>query len=206
MSLSTVLDPSIRCASNWDHLRPEKTDKNVSSGWWELLLLCWHCKGHHIQLKLCCWEVARKRIVGTYKGQLWVVFNDYIIFMISSQNVFSDKLSPLGFNHFQMFVVDLMHEFKLGVWKSLFTHLLHILDAYNNHLLDELDCQWEWSLASLKHADISNPFPFSGSYWQMPTFGSNTIQKCPTNVPELKKLAAHNIEDLLQVGLPQGLL
>jgi len=28
-----------------------------------------------------------------------------------------------------MFVVDLMHEFELGVWKATFTHLLRILYA-----------------------------------------------------------------------------
>lgn len=38
-----------------------------------------------------------------------------------------------------MLVVDLMHEFELGVWKALFLHLLRILDAYDSRLLDELD-------------------------------------------------------------------
>jgi hypothetical protein len=28
-----------------------------------------------------------------------------------------------------MMVVDLMHEYELGVWKSLFTHLIRILNA-----------------------------------------------------------------------------
>ena len=31
------------------------------------------------------------------------------------QNVFSDKLSPLNFNMFEMLVVDLMHEVELDV-------------------------------------------------------------------------------------------
>lgn len=38
-----------------------------------------------------------------------------------------------------MFVVDLMHEFELGVWKALFIHLLRMLDAFDSRLLDELD-------------------------------------------------------------------
>ena len=59
--------------------------------------------------------------------------------MVPLQNAFLDKLSLLGFNHFQMLMVDLMHEFELGVWKSLFIHLLRILDAYDKRLLDELD-------------------------------------------------------------------
>lgn len=45
----------------------------------------------------------------------------------------------MGFNFFLMLVVDLMHEFELGVWKSLFIHLLRMLDAYNSSMLDELD-------------------------------------------------------------------
>jgi hypothetical protein len=38
-------------------------------------------------------------------------------------------LGPLGLNPFKMLVVDLMHEFELGVWKSVFSHLIRILYA-----------------------------------------------------------------------------
>ena len=40
-----------------------------------------------------------------------------------------------------MLVVDFMHKIELGVWKSLFTHLLHILDvaAPNGMLLGVLN-------------------------------------------------------------------
>ena len=38
-----------------------------------------------------------------------------------------------------MFVVDLMHEFELGVWKSLFIHLLRMLNAVDASLHNELD-------------------------------------------------------------------
>jgi hypothetical protein len=40
-----------------------------------------------------------------------------------------------------MLVVDLMHEFELGVWKSLFTHLIRILYAAapNGSQVAELD-------------------------------------------------------------------
>jgi hypothetical protein len=40
------------------------------------------------------------------------------------QSAFSTRLSPHGFNFYSMFVVDLLHEFELGVWKAVFTHLL----------------------------------------------------------------------------------
>lgn len=32
-----------------------------------------------------------------------------------------------------------MHEFELGVWKALFTHLLRIINAVDPSLIDELD-------------------------------------------------------------------
>lgn len=48
--------------------------------------------------------------------------------LITLQNAFVDRLSP-GFNPSRMLVVDLLHEFELGVWKTLFTHLIRILCA-----------------------------------------------------------------------------
>ena len=38
--------------------------------------------------------------------------------------MFAEGLSPLGFDLFSIFVVDLMHEFELGVLKSVLTHLI----------------------------------------------------------------------------------
>jgi hypothetical protein len=40
-----------------------------------------------------------------------------------------------------MLVVDFMHEFELGVWKTLFTHLIRILyaSAPGGQLVAELD-------------------------------------------------------------------
>ena len=55
------------------------------------------------------------------------------------QNAFSARLSQFGFNFHSLFVVDLMHEFELGVWKALFIHLLRILNAADTSLVDELD-------------------------------------------------------------------
>lgn len=40
---------------------------------------------------------------------------------------------------FPMFVVDLMHEFELGVWKALFIHLIRILESVDATLVCELD-------------------------------------------------------------------
>jgi hypothetical protein len=38
-----------------------------------------------------------------------------------------------------MLVVDLLHEFELGVWRSLFVHLIRILNAFDPRLVHELD-------------------------------------------------------------------
>lgn len=38
-----------------------------------------------------------------------------------------------------MLVVDLLHEFELGVWKAVFMHLLRIVDSLKGDILSELD-------------------------------------------------------------------
>ena len=63
----------------------------------------------------------------------------------SVKNAFSDRLMFLGFNLFCMLVVNLMHEFELSVWKTLFTHLIHILYAVSERpgaLVDELNSRY----------------------------------------------------------------
>jgi len=44
-----------------------------------------------------------------------------------------------------MLVVDLMHEFELGVWKALFIHLLRILCSVNAASLHELNYRYTHS-------------------------------------------------------------
>jgi hypothetical protein len=61
--------------------------------------------------------------------------------LVPTRNAFSHKLSKFGFNLFLLFVIDLMHEFELGIWKALFIHLLRILAAVDKTLVDELDCR-----------------------------------------------------------------
>jgi hypothetical protein len=38
-----------------------------------------------------------------------------------------------------MFVVDLLHEFELGVWKAVFTHLMRILYAAGGDCIQTLN-------------------------------------------------------------------
>jgi hypothetical protein len=57
------------------------------------------------------------------------------------QNTFAEKLGPYGFDPFVMLVVDLMHEFELGVWKAIFAHLVRLLYAVTpgGRMVTELD-------------------------------------------------------------------
>ena len=59
--------------------------------------------------------------------------------LFQSQNAFSSRLSAFDFDLYPILVVDLMHEFELGVWKNLFAHLIRILHASDPALVNQLD-------------------------------------------------------------------
>ena len=42
-------------------------------------------------------------------------------------------------NIYSLFMPDLLHKFKLGVWKAVFTHLLHILYAHGEDAIVTLN-------------------------------------------------------------------
>lgn len=70
-----------------------------------------------------------------------------------------------------------MHEFELGVWKAVFTHLVRILYAEGGRAIQLLNER----------------------YRAMPTFGRDTIRKFSNNVSSMKHFAARDFEDVLQV-------
>ncbi|KAF6751494.1 hypothetical protein DFP72DRAFT_816280, partial [Ephemerocybe angulata] len=84
-------------------------------------------------------------------------------------------------------VVDLLHEYEIGVFKRLFTHVLRILEASSpgKVLSYELDKRFR----------------------TVPTF-NRTIRKFSSNVSGLKRRAARDYEDILQCVIPvvEGLL
>ncbi|KAG2737310.1 hypothetical protein P692DRAFT_20883715, partial [Suillus brevipes Sb2] len=96
------------------------------------------------------------------------------------------RLGAFGFNVFVALVVDLLHEFELGVWRMLLLHLLRILFALDKDLIHELDKR----------------------YRQVPPFGSATIRRFSANTSDMSNMAARNFEDLLQCSIPvfEGLL
>ncbi|KAJ6457005.1 hypothetical protein C8R47DRAFT_1248481 [Mycena vitilis] len=98
---------------------------------------------------------------------------------VPTANAFT-ALTSFGLSIFDMLVPDFMHEFELGVWKAVFTHLLRILMAYGQDTIQALNDR----------------------YRQIPTFGAATIRRFTDNAAAMKKLAARNFEDLLQCALP----
>ena len=82
-----------------------------------------------------------KTILDTHSGMQFIsnIFLDSLLTLI--QSAFSLKLFKHGFNYFDVMVPDLMHEFELGVWKSIFIHLLRILTAHNPEAVDELNAR-----------------------------------------------------------------
>lgn len=95
-----------------------------------------------------------------------------------------------------MLVVDLMHEFEIGVWKTLFTHAMRVLHAASKPsgvLVDTLNKRYQGSALSQA---VTNP---QDRFRQVPTFGLCTIRRFQDNISEMKKLAARDYEDLLQV-------
>ncbi|KAH9476132.1 hypothetical protein JR316_0011703 [Psilocybe cubensis] len=105
---------------------------------------------------------------------------------VPTQNAFVERLN---LDPSPMLAPDILHEFELGVWKSLFTHLIRILYAASkgsDDLVSELDKR----------------------YRLLSTFGQGTIRNFSNNSSEMKKLAGRDFEDLLQCAVPvfEGLL
>ena len=94
------------------------------------------------------------------------------------QNAFIDRLGET-FDVFSLFVVDLLHEIELGVWKALLIHLIRMLVSLGGNSIQE----------------------FNSRYRQIETFGRSTIRRFDKNMSALKQLAARNYEDALQVWL-----
>ncbi|KAI0747131.1 hypothetical protein C8Q80DRAFT_1220294 [Daedaleopsis nitida] len=97
-----------------------------------------------------------------------------------TRSAMSLRLREHGFNHYSLYVPDFLHEFELGVWKSIFTHFMRLLYAAGG---DKIQL-------------------FNKRFRQVPTFGRSTIRRFSTNVSDQGKLAARDYEDRLQCFLP----
>lgn len=96
-----------------------------------------------------------------------------------------------------MLVVDLMHEVELGVWKAIFIHLLRILDSQDESLKHELDRRYV-----LLHLRFFRRLKIPYRFREIPPFGADGIRRILSNPSELKRMTAHDFEDLLQVNEP----
>ncbi|KAF5378621.1 hypothetical protein D9757_009547 [Collybiopsis confluens] len=97
-----------------------------------------------------------------------------------TRNTFSTLFYKFGFNFYNIIVSDVLHEFELGVWKAVLTHLIRILNAIGKPSVEEMNQRFR----------------------KTPTFGRDTIRKINKNVSLLQNLAARDYEDFLQVSLP----
>ncbi|KAJ7220515.1 hypothetical protein GGX14DRAFT_354385 [Mycena pura] len=72
-----------------------------------------------------------------------------------SKNAFSELLRPYGAEMFPLLVVDLMHEFELGVWKAVFIHIIRILHTLPNAVVifDESNASERKKLAARDYED-----------------------------------------------------
>ncbi|KAF8074943.1 hypothetical protein FPV67DRAFT_1408331 [Lyophyllum atratum] len=133
---------------------------------------------------------ANKKVLGDARSHIYnkkYAVNSQVVedllkptSLLPSANAFSERLSDLGFNLYSMLVVDLLHEFELGVWRALFIQLVRILHAIDILLVNEMDRR----------------------YREVPRFGQGVIRKFSANASELKKMAARDYEDLLQCSMP----
>jgi len=91
---------------------------------------------------------------------------------------------------FILFVVDLLHKFELGMWKAIFTHLLHILYAQGGNVIQILN---KWWVIILRNFNGLTPW----RYQAVSTFGCGTIWWFHKNASAMKRLAGWDFEDLL---------
>jgi hypothetical protein len=113
--------------------------------------------------------------------------------------VFHEKLHDLGLDAYAMLVSDILHEFGIGEAKRLLIHLFRIIEAIQRQdptlssLLTEINERYGHSFRTHRlQSSVS-----SSRYRQVPTFG-NSIRTFTRNVADMKKMAARDIEDVMQ--------
>lgn len=93
-----------------------------------------------------------------------------------------------------LFVIDLMHEFELGVFKALFIHLIRICYAIGPHAVQILNERL--AILRSRYQFVIDPY---ARFRRVPKFGCYTIRKFTKDASALKQMAACDFEDLLQV-------
>lgn len=104
----------------------------------------------------------------------------------------------LQLNFFKIFVVDLLHEIELGLWKLIFIHLIRILLACAQEATSKLNERFA-DFQENRALFWSEPL---NRYRLISTFGVDTIRKFTSDASSLKKMAARDYEDLLLCSMP----
>jgi hypothetical protein len=96
-----------------------------------------------------------------------------------------------------MLAVDFMHECELGTWKALFTHLIRLLYALpgGDSLVTCLDNRFIVDFFFF----IFDTDHVKYRFRQVPSYGNGVIRRFANNTSEMKRLAARDFEDILQV-------
>ncbi|KLO05634.1 hypothetical protein SCHPADRAFT_839152 [Schizopora paradoxa] len=107
--------------------------------------------------------------------------------LVPTKNAFSEAfhsapIAPKNLNYFQIFPIDIMHQFEIGVWKAIYIHLLRILVAEKNR----------GNLITI----------LNSRYRQVPKFARETIRLFQKSVAAMQQPTAHQFESILKCALP----
>ncbi|KAJ3529705.1 hypothetical protein NMY22_g8891 [Coprinellus aureogranulatus] len=102
--------------------------------------------------------------------------------LVPNRNAFSN-FSGHTFDIRDALVVDLMHEFEIGVWKKVYIHGIRLLEASSN-ATTTLTAELDWR------------------FRETPPFGREGVRKFCVNASDMKRKAARDFEDLLQCAFP----
>ena len=101
----------------------------------------------------------------------------------------------LGIQLFDLFAIDIMHNFEIGAFKRMFVHLIRIAYSIGPEAVQELN-QRQAAPDPWQHLALTRTCRF----WLIPTFGQDTIQRFSGDVSNMKKMSARHFEDILQVS------
>ena len=95
-------------------------------------------KGYTVNSKAVDRVISLESFTPTRMSTLIIKMSMLLIMLQSALILALDKL---GQNFFSLFVVDLMYEFELGIWKAVLTHLIWTLYTQGAETVAEFDCR-----------------------------------------------------------------
>lgn len=97
----------------------------------------------------------------------------------------------------RMLTPDLLHEVELGVWKSLLSHLIRMLYTCGPHSVTVFDTRCvKLGIYSLILLTLH-----SLRFREITTYPPDTIRKFRHKTSAMKRFAARDFEDVLQVSV-----